>query len=529
MKIVKFPFLPPLSRAWIGLLTDGHGTKALPMISALTANLQPNAPYSNNASRYSTTRSTTRAGTSDSYTPSTSQVDAGLYSFSPVQATKTALDPSTRQGRDEMGEYYNNVLKNLRSLYDEPEAMRRYDEFMRSEGYVPAGSDAYYGLQSVPNLFATSMRTGPTGPNCQPLCISTTSTDRPFPLSLGGNSQAAYQTNSMLRTEVINGETQFFAQTFGLMHADRPWTEEMQTAWQSQSSQFDNVDTQALLETLPDGDRRMVAGKNDALGARIAAALERENIALDPDQSLTMKFTFDISGFTGIATGNADVDRVLNADPLLARDIYDYSASVAPADLSALPGQYGDNENGTSIAYSQRSELVYAPGTSESLIATNVLEMQAAGYTYVKQLSDEFDPSADSLSVMAGTPLEMTSNGIRPGKNTYNDTVDAIESAVANGTTVKSTITAQEYVDCQVERAAQAKAIREEIESRMYPSLTAEEVEKLKNGIPFERKTLADLRAEKESDQTSSAPVWKNFPMGQWQRQLYARLEALKS
>ncbi len=392
-----------------------------------------------------------------------------------------------------MGDYYNNVLNNLRARYDEPEAMRRYDEFMRSEGYVPVASNGYYGLQSVPNLFSTTS-TGPTGPNFQPLCISSTSIDRPFPLSLGGNSHASYQTNSTLRTEVVNGETKFFAQTFGLMHADRPWTEEMRTAWQSQSQHYDDMDTQAFLDSLPDGERRQIAGKNDSLGARIAAALEQEGVNLDPNQSLAMQFTYGMSGFTGIATGNADVDRVLNADAALARDLFDYAASIPPADLSAVPGQYANDGSGTSIAYSQRSELVYSPGQSGSVVATNVLDMQATGYTYVKQLSDEFDPSADSRSVMAGMLLERTSIGIKPGKNTYNDAVDAIESAIANGTTVKSTITAQEYVDRRIDRATQTQAIREEIEARMYPSLTEEEVEKLKKGIQFERKTVAELK-----------------------------------
>lgn len=234
------------------------------------------------------------------------------------------MDYSSRTGRDDIGAYYNSVLEDFRANHSESEAMRLFDDFMRSEGYVLAFSDEYDSLPNTPMMGQVPASTGHSGPTYATISIHSSSPERPLP-GLSLHSSEAYQLRSEMQTAWIDGKVEYLATSYGIMNADRQWTDSQRQAWQTQSEQvtWDNgIDTDAYLKNVADGDRRAVVGVNNDLGSMLSSALNAAGITLADDESLVI--SFPVNAQTGaymgtVSTGRADVDAVINSNPDLLK------------------------------------------------------------------------------------------------------------------------------------------------------------------------------------------------------------------
>jgi hypothetical protein len=375
------------------------------------------------------------------------------YNFSrnaPTNAVQSSsMDYSTKDGRMEIGDYYNQVLNELREKYDEPEAMRKFDDFMRSEGYVAVHSDEYNALENTPQIGNAANTGGTSGPIYNGVAIYSDSQSNPFP-KLNSTSDKAYQLRSEIRAVWKDGQTEYFAESYGIMNADRSWNEETKQAWRGNSQEIAakyGIDAESYLDNIPDGDRRKFSGASADLGAMLSNALSEAGIELSESDSIVISYKKDYEGnFTGeVTTGNDNIDRVLNGNKELRDSLNSMRGSNPVSNVSGLPGAYNDPESNRSVNYSQERQLVYSPGQSESVVVTDLANIKASGYAYVKKVSDEFDPECDQFSAFAAEygPAALMGEG-SDGKM-YEQLVKDVKDAMASGTKVKGTMPKSQY------------------------------------------------------------------------------------
>jgi hypothetical protein len=368
------------------------------------------------------------------------------------------MEYSSREGKDNIGDYYNKVLDSLRKQYDEPETMLHFDEFMQSEGYISIHSDEYRAEYENNSPFTLNgpIVAGFTGAATNSMSIALRGGPAELP-AMSHTSNATYQVRSEIKTAYINGQVEYFAESYGTMHANRGWSQEAQDTWQSKSVQVDGLDAKSYLNGVPDGERRAIAGSSDSAGEALAAALAKAGITLSEGESLVLSFPVNHGTgqyFGRVETGRSDINAVINGNPELLSAINSLRDSAPATSLSNVPGQYSDGNR--KVSYSQERQLMYSPGNNASVVATDLVNVKASGYTYMKKVSDEFDPSCDSYKITAAGDgyEEMTGKGSGSGKAMYNAFVDDLNRAISEGGTIKSTLTPNEYGAYKAERSA---------------------------------------------------------------------------
>lgn len=400
-------------------------------------------------------------------------------------AKVTTAAASAVEERKETVKNYNEILNDLRSQYDEVEALRRFNEIMEADGYEVVTD--FNGTSGVRETFGTSTSTRYTGNRW----LATLDNDPIRGIWTADNkNDSNLRTHSYIYADEINGQTNYLAGTYSNYSAavndevkealNALYYENLKTA----QGKIDGIDLEEYANKVfgsGSSPNSIVSASRD-LGSITQDLLKKTGVTLSEGQNVSFELFQDENGeFTGLhVSGDVDmekvqkeVDRIIAKDPSILQAFVDEYNSVDFIDVSSLDGQF---DNGVqSLKYSNGGRKFVISGDDLSVtVMTEGVNVMASGYVYQKKESDAFDPYADSTSVVAGFA------GFDGDETDYQkvreDLENAITSAVESGEQIQSTVTEDEWNKATAGKssAARQEAMRAQVDMNYTPPATHE-------------------------------------------------------
>lgn len=359
-----------------------------------------------------------------------------------------------REGRDAAGDYYDSVLQGLRSQYDEQTAMRKFDEFMESEGFELVAGNGFAGWGTLvaggADLRDGLRELGVTGGG-----INASS------LLLHSTLSGVYQDNgdvdliAATTAQFKNSETTAAAQAM---------VEDVFAKQNALVQEGVDFDVAAMMQGVDASGRTSAVAVDADLGSHLEEILKRAGIELGDGETLGAYLDAEVHGesktyyLQANFSDGAKLERFAEASKEYFQEnpsaLKTFQAAfdqekTAGADLSGYDAGYVDG--GRSLSFEQSRTVYYSADTGgQAVLADRIYDVRS-GYTYQKKVSDAFDPEADAKSVVGGgMNIAKMQAGDVEGALAEQEAVDqavlaAVAGAVESGGTVESTMTQAEY------------------------------------------------------------------------------------
>lgn len=421
-----------------------------------------------------------------------------------------------KEDRKNTGDYYSSVLEDLRSHYSEDEAMRTFDDFMRSEGYElgPAEGLVKSGMLGI------GLNT-PRATMGSLYSMGSYDFAMKYGIGQGGIGDSRLTLHSVIGAAEVNGEYKIFAESTAQYYAyNSDATRDVVDGWAGQyAEQFaeqSGMDMDALRETLGwESPYTAIAAADKDLGSTVmdivGDAFKQAGVEFSGQDQLSFTLTYDENGnASGVETSyfprewdidsDEDFDKFLNLqeslqkslsqaiahDPSLLDAFSAMSDSVEVPDADSLDGAFSDGERG--VSYSIARHFTISGAQPDTIVMSDSLQVTQSGYTYHKK-TDAFDPEADSvhLSVPQSFPGHPDSAVDEMGAHVKG----AIKDAIDNGTQVGSDMDRDTY-DANRKSTIPGLVNPDEIDhdAQMYDSRTGE--------------SASDANADKNASETDA-------------------------
>lgn len=480
------------------------------------------------------------------------QAEAGVTVKSPLPTSSTSTSWNAAAngakvsttadaiyGKDERkatGEYYGEVLKNLRSEYSEDEAMRRFDEFMQSEGYELMPADGSGVLRNGIPGQVNSPRAMLSGWSAN---LTDLANDLGF-YGKGSNPDDRLRLHSSLHVADVDGQAQFYAESTAAYYAyNSDEVLELMNGWgDRRTEEFmgqSDFDVAAYRAAGGGGNNTAVVGVDKDLGTRMAAIMNDELAkagfgGLSEGDRITFGLVTDENG---VATGvqadylpekwgdseawfkqyenavnrlNTRLSDEISKDPSLLDSFSAMNDSVAMVDPSALSGAFSDGDRG--VSYSAGRSFTLSGGQPDTMVMSDHLLVQQSGYTYVKK-TDVFDPEADSM--MVGAPGQLSTTGGRTDAELGNDEAarleqalrDKLTEAVETGGQITSDLSADEYNANKSSLMDRLRGNPDEV--GMYDSRTGKRIDNIADHMAaVEEEEAEEVEEEEEAPEVAA-------------------------
>ncbi|GHV19448.1 hypothetical protein AGMMS49959_04410 [Planctomycetales bacterium] len=377
-------------------------------------------------------------------------------------------DLHTKDGRAEQAKNYDAILAGLRDQYAEPEAMRRFDEIMRADGFA---------VKEAPRLTLSNTMGGMDGVLSELLRANS------------GQPQSSLTAVADIWGAAIDGRHEISAVTNAVYRAaNSPAMEKFLDNWRNR--QNDELQTQVdfdLREYLDaaDAQNNAAAGVSSDLATLAADLLKRAGVTLAEGGYVRFSFGGDDSGnpalnayVVGGGEGASErVNDLVENSGALYRQFKQVSDQIAYADLAEITGydegaRYFTNnlnemqvttggeigQDYRSTTYRQIRNFTFAAGQPDAVVISDNLWTDRVGYTYQKKIADEFNPQADTFTINLVNPATeyLDYNRQRGGAGgsggfyekvvapLAKDMAQMIRGAMASGETVKSTMSRED-------------------------------------------------------------------------------------
>ncbi|MCD8349485.1 MAG: hypothetical protein LUC93_02620 [Planctomycetaceae bacterium] len=378
---------------------------------------------------------------------SSTKVDIDIKVEVEVEVDVDAIDSvwangkiETQEGRAEMGTNYDAILAGLRKQYDEPEALRRFDDYMRSEGFEPIEETDDSALRA--NGYWTKGGLG--------------ATNLPFSLASGkvaeylidtGQFTADNSSNFHLQSHLYglrmdDGSIGIRAESLALYAVDDTADQEevIRRVVEERNSAYADL---AGLDKYLSTRNTSVTGVSTDLASRMQELMTEAGVAIGENDEITFRLTYGEDGTaTGVqAFGTFGVGDVAVLNGVLGREAGEGSdllqefvamyESVDFADLSEL--EYDDGAR-TATAHQYRSFSLRADNP-DAMVMTDDVYIHKTGFAYRRTATETYIPDSDTYHVMT--------KGDGTGQIDL-ALIAAIDEAVKTGGQVESTITNDE-------------------------------------------------------------------------------------
>lgn len=354
---------------------------------------------------------------------------------------------ASREAKDGEGARFDAVLADLRSKYSEQEAISRFNDFMRSEGYEiqenvadrdkPSLGGKLYGgrINASPLLTMGSMAFALGKPiislaDVQSLRLSPgdyqstpySSPAQSAPRNLYGRSTreastASFNTHSTVTGVMENGEMKYTQSTWASYNASiNSYFDDAQEFWKNRNvdelSEQAGFDVGAYVDNLSVHWGKAFAAEsvNTDLGSIMSGILAEAGVALGAGENLVFNMSYSDGGrINGLfvygnfgdaalrETMQSAIDQALARDPSILKRFVDEYNSVEEFDVGQLAGTYANGLQ--SNKYIQQRQFVMSGDQPSTVVMGSGLDFTQTGYTYVKKLSDTFDADADAIAV----------------------------------------------------------------------------------------------------------------------------------
>lgn len=338
---------------------------------------------------------------------------------SPKKADETtsANQYDTRKKRDAEGERYDAVLKDLREKYTEAEAISRFNDFMRSEGFevqetiTDDTKQDYYNTKAQFGKGASHIARKMAVKNGADPSTVYKSDSLPRDLDLGSHLQSY----SSIAGSREDGQTSYAAGTWAVYNAyDKSYYDDTFSEWKNRN--IEELNTTAGFDVGKYVDEmKTISGSfaaesvNGELGNMIASILSGAGIELDGGDELVMWLKTDETGkYSGLECKGSNLDdetktqlqtaldEAVKKDPDILNAFVDEMNSVKEYDLSQLDIAF--NSGMQSMSAQQARLFVYSNQQPDAVVMGSNLSLQANGYVYQKKISDEVDYNVDSFN-----------------------------------------------------------------------------------------------------------------------------------
>ncbi len=405
------------------------------------------------------------ANTSGKTEASAQSVDAPEDDIAEQPAAAAQKTLGSREGRNAIAAEYNAVLEELRGQYGEAEAMRRFDDFMASEGFERVTEDggAFGGVRASGGV--SGMLRAFAGAS-----LSTAGMPHIPSEQLTSNLSA----NSILRGAFAGGEVRYFAEThanFGA-NVNQDVIDALSGLYQTNLESAlsgTSIDLAGYMEEhFNSNPQTSVISASEDLGAVAAKLLRAAGIDLGENGVATFSMKEDGSGLY-VASAVIDdyeaaqnaVDAALRRNPDMLKAFRDEYNSAALTDTSALGGAYSDGAHSVEYGDVSRS-FTYSAKEPSVAVMTDYVDVTVTGYNYRKKVSDSFDTDSDFHSVLDGGVRLTFDNGrvgLDPEDLAANQKINRqmkedITRAIETGEDIASTMTRGEYDAVQEARSA---------------------------------------------------------------------------
>ncbi len=363
------------------------------------------------------------------------EVDTGT----PADATY-----SSKEGKEAEAARFDAKLAELRSQYSEQEAIERFNEFMRSEGYevrekvqedtlpqktataflngkavqlvgvISIGNSAFSHLLGKPvDTVLRNVRDGRT-------FMESSSYSSHFNDSVGTavslvnrkNMSDSHYTASTVTATMVDGKMQYKEATYAIYNAATNSQYNAVEFWKNRNadklSEKAGFDVGEYVNNLGNlwGDAFAAESVSTELGTFLQNVLDSAGITLNPDQNL--HFFVDMEGdrATGIGVGfgqndtriQSALDKAVKDNPSILQAFAKEYASVEQYDLDQLGGF---NNGVQSCTFQQNRSFVISGAQPGVAVMGSNLMQRGTGYEYVKKVSDTLDLQADVVEVKA--------------------------------------------------------------------------------------------------------------------------------
>ena len=381
---------------------------------------------------------------------------------SPDGTAATSKTLNTREGRNAVAKDYNAILEELRSQYDETEAMRRFDEYMKSEGFERVTEESHGmrvsgGLSGILRAF--------TGGSISTFGMPHIGRDGPLTSNLSASSS--------LQGAFVDGEVRYLAETYANFgaNANQDVLDALSGLYQKNldsAQSGTSIDLAAYMKNhFGSNPQTSAVSASAELGTVAANLLKAAGVELGADDSVGFTLKEDGSGLfiTGTFEDSESVQKAIDAalqkNPDMLRAFKNEYNRVALTDTSALGGAYNDGTR--SVAYGDvRRSFTYSASEPSAVVMTDTVEVQVTGYNYQKKVSDSFNTGADFHTVNDGGVRLIMNNGrasIDAGDYAANQAIrekmnEDIRRALESGEEIEGSMTRAEYDAVQAERSA---------------------------------------------------------------------------
>ncbi|MDR0867263.1 MAG: hypothetical protein LBP75_02165 [Planctomycetota bacterium] len=487
---------------------------------------------------------------------------AAFANFSATAGAISAVDLSTKEGRAEQAKNYDALLAGLRDEYDEPEAMRRFDEIMRADGYelrIERGISGGINACDVEYIGGINFASG-----------SAQFTESQIPQISAALSPTKPATNmsaySSITAAEINGREEYWAETSVAYNVtasakmsetfaawrDRPVADDLQAQINFDLSEYmDKFRATGDASTLDSAagviSNRMNNGQIAAVGVSADLAtvaktvLEKAGVTLAAGENLMFSFVEDGAGKGNFrlhalitsTDGNrfsAEIDDVLKNDADIFQAFQAKSDRIAFADLSEI-GSYSDGPR--FVSYGQSRKFIFSADEPSTLVIGDQLSVDSEGYTYQKKISDRFITTADYFSISASRSLDESFAG---GKFIPNlsqtsredELARRIIDATKSGGVVNATISEQDWYDWNLKEATEYASTHsrefQDYASYAEASGLSKEAE---NKVQGEKKTANKLMASVDQTPTDYRELYgeiKNMWLAEWKKSVSSEM-----
>ncbi len=347
---------------------------------------------------------------------------------------------ATREEREETAKRYDKVLEDLRAEYGEEEAMRRFDKFMRDEGYEVV-TDARNGGNPTGGLLP-GMRFHPGF-----------SAGVVLPPNGQEHSTSGMQTYSSIRGAVgRSGDVEYLAETYANYgsHLNRDVHDALAGVYEKNMAAAQKGASFDLKEYMTSrygsSPQTSAVSASASLGTVAADLLQRAGVTLGEGENVHFGLHEDGSLFFSGQFDEAEqkaIENVLASDPGIARAFKAEYDRVAMTDASSLAGAYSNGSRGVEYGEVSRS-FIYSASEPSAVVMTDNISVRSTGYNYQKKVSDSFDINADMRMASDGG-VNLISMDFENAQKVNKDLQARLNAAAESGEAIASTLSKSEY------------------------------------------------------------------------------------
>lgn len=445
--------------------------------------------------------------------------------------TVVVSEPSSelygKEDRKNTGEYYSSVLEDFRSRYSEEEAMRRFDDFMESEGFERGPSD------STMSTFPGTLNS-PGGALGNLYSMGSFLFALEHGLGMGGLDDSRLTLSSTIGVAEINDEYRIFAESVANFYAyNSDATRGVVADWANQyADQFAEVsgmDMNELRDALGwKSDYVAIAGADRDLGSTmmdiVGEAFQKAGVEFSGNEQLNFSLTYDEQGnATGITADylpaewelstdaefrkylalqddiNKQLSNAVANDPSLLDSFSAMSAGVPMTTADSLDGAFSDGDRG--VSYGVSRSFVISAAQPDTMVMSDSLRVYQTGYTYHKK-TDAFDPEADK--VVLSIPKSFSGHEDPALDEMGQHVKDAIVDAIDNGGQIESEMDRATYEDNKVSGIPGLQLV-EGPQGEMYDARTGERIDENFDWSKAEQMPEEILEEEPEVEEEAAA------------------------